>query len=211
MPDNTVTRAGFGARAAAYIIDRAVLLIPLGMIRLPFLIAQLMGVNDLTRGNFLFRYSVLDVVCWILTAAYFVILTYLTGGTLGKKIMRLQVEKADGAPLRFVDVLYRETVGRFLSGILCIGYLMALVDKSKRAFHDYLCETRVVYAETGFHRVNRAPTDSEQLAESAAADYSVPAAAETQAAEAAAPASELSSWYSAPGRTSAVPGDGKKV
>ncbi len=145
MPDNELTRAGFGPRAAAYIIDRALLFIALCVVRLPFFIAALFGADGLTAKNFIFDHSVLDVVCWLLVSAYFVLLTWFGGATLGKMVMRLRVMRADGGDMRFIDVLYRETVGRFLSGILCLGYLMVLADKEDRAFHDWLCGTCVVY------------------------------------------------------------------
>lgn len=145
MPDKELTRAGFGPRAAAYLIDRALLLVALGLVRLPFGIAALLGADGLTARNFLFDHSVLDVVCWLLASAYFVLLTWFGGATLGKMVMRLRVCRADGGDMRFIDVLYRETVGRFLSGILCLGYLMVLPDRENRAFHDWLCGTCVVY------------------------------------------------------------------
>ena len=69
--------------------------------------------------------------------------------------MLLRVEKEDGAPLPFIDALYRETVGRFLSGILCIGYLLTLADRDNRALHDRLCDTRVVYAGVRFRPGSR--------------------------------------------------------
>lgn len=145
MPDKELTRAGFGPRAAAYIIDRVLLLIALAVVRAPFAIAAFFGAGWLASGNFLFSHSILDVVCWLLASAYFVLMTWFGGATLGKMVMRLRVTREDGEPLRFIDVLYRETVGRFLSGILCIGYLMVLGDKQKRGFHDWLCGTCVVY------------------------------------------------------------------
>ena len=145
MPDKEMTTAGFGPRAAAYIIDRALLLIALCIVRLPFGIAALFGADALTAKDFLFDHSLLDVLCWLVSAAYFVLLTWFGGATLGKKVMRLRVVRADGEPMRFVDVLYRETIGRFLSGIFCLGYIMVLADKENRAFHDWLCGTCVVY------------------------------------------------------------------
>ena len=55
---------------------------------------------------------------------------------------------ADGGKLSLIDVIYRETVGKFLSGvILSIGFIMAGIDKEKRALHDMLCDTRVIYAK----------------------------------------------------------------
>ncbi len=145
MQDKELTRAGFGPRAAAYIIDRMIILAGLCVLRAPFLIAALFGAKQLMAKSFIFNHSFLDVLCWLAASAYLVLLTYFTGSTLGKKIMRLRVEKEDGAALGFVDTLYRETIGRYLSSILCIGYLMSLVDGKKRAFHDWLCATRVVY------------------------------------------------------------------
>lgn len=169
MRDNEAIRAGFGVRAAAFVIDRALLVIALGLVRFPVLIAALFGAGRLTARDFLFDYSALDVACWLLSAAYFVLMTYFTGATLGKKVMHIHVESGEGEALRFIDVLYRETVGRFLSGIMYIGYIMALADREKRAFHDWLCGTCVVYDEKLF-RPAEAPAP-----ESIDSGYSVPA------------------------------------
>ena len=62
--------------------------------------------------------------------------------------MGLQVVRAeDGGKLSFWTTLYRETIGRYLSGILCIGYLLIAVDGEKRSLHDRICDTLVVYAQ----------------------------------------------------------------
>ena len=192
MLDNAeITRAGFGPRAAAYLLDRLILALALGFIRVPSMLASLFGGGAFTFRAFLFQYSALDVLCWVLSCVYFILLTYCTGSTLGKKVMRLRVESADGEPLRLIDVIYRETVGRFLSGIFCLGYLMILADREKRGFHDWLCATRVVYEGVAFKP--RAPKHS--------AAYSVPGAP-AQEAPAAAPAS-----YSVPGPSGySIPG-----
>lgn len=192
MQDKEVTRAGFGPRAAAYIIDRAIILAGLLAVRTPFRLAALLGASQLTAKDFIFRYSFLDVLSWALGAAYLVLLTYFTGGTLGKKVLRLRVEKEDGEPLRLIDALYRETVGRFLSGIACIGYLMTLVDKKKRAFHDWLCDTRVVYDQVTFRAREK---------EAAPAPGWTP---KTEAPAAETPAAESLVW-SLPAQTNAAP------
>jgi uncharacterized RDD family membrane protein YckC len=144
MPDEKKLQAGFGPRLAAYVVDKLILCLALLLVRVPAWISSLINGSP---SPVLFDYTVLDIVCYGLSVAYFVLLTYFTGSTLGKKLMGIQVEKADGSALGLVDVLYRETVGRFLSGIVCLGYLMALVDRDKRAFHDWLCATRVVYSD----------------------------------------------------------------
>ena len=145
-------RAGFGVRAAAYLVDRLLLLLALGFIRVPALLVSLFTGGGISRAV-LFQYSALDIVCYLLSALYFVLQTYLSGSTLGKKLFHLRVEGNDGEKLRFVDVLYRETVGRFLSGLLYIGYILALIDSRNRAFHDWLCDTRVVYDSAALRRV----------------------------------------------------------
>ena len=80
---------------------------------------------------------------------YFILLTYGTGTTPGKRLLNLRVVNADLSPgLSLVDVVYRETVGRFLCGLsVGIGYIMAGVDREKRGLHDMICDTRVVYAK----------------------------------------------------------------
>ena len=69
----------------------------------------------------------------------------------GKWLFNLRVIPADGpedGKLRFVDVAYRETIGKFLSGvILNAGYILAGPDREKRALHDMLCDTRVIYSK----------------------------------------------------------------
>lgn len=180
-----LTRAGFGPRAAAFVIDRALVAAALCIVRVPAYIASLFGASDFTARAVFFQYSALDVVCWLLSAVYFTLMTYYAGATLGKKVMRLRVETESGEPMRFLDVLYRETVGRFLSGILCIGYLVALADKDHRAFHDRLCDTRVVYDDVRFSRNPAKPApeysapgtaDEPALPEPAAPLYSIPGA-----------------------------------
>lgn len=53
---------------------------------------------------------------------------------------------ANGEKLTFINVLYRETIGKYLSGIaMFVGYFMIAVDEQKRGLHDILCDTRVIY------------------------------------------------------------------
>lgn len=146
MQDKTdAVRAGFGPRAAAFLIDRGILVLALLLVRVPAWITNL----STGRGGMtvLFDFTVLDILCYGLMSVYFILLTHFTGSTLGKKVMGLHVEKEDGEKPSLIDVIYRETIGRYLSGILYLGYLMVLADSRKRAFHDYICDTRVIYDE----------------------------------------------------------------
>ena len=141
------TPAGFVPRLVAYLIDLLIVGIVLGILRtsLSFLSAWYPG--SFLFQEILFTYSPMDILFYLLKVLYFVLLTYDTGSTLGKKCMKLTVLDKDGNKATFISVLYRETVGRYLSGLLLnIGYLMCLIDADKRTFADYLSDTRVVYA-----------------------------------------------------------------
>lgn len=99
---------------------------------------------DFLKANFIFDYNFLDVLGYIGISAYFVLLTYFAHSTPGKMMFRLEVVTSK-EEWTFLNVLYRETVGRFLSSLLCIGYFAVLVQKDKQGFHDMLCDTYVVY------------------------------------------------------------------
>jgi len=69
------------------------------------------------------------------------------GATPGKMMMKLRVSHSEtGANLSYGRAFLRETVGKFLSGvILMIGYLMAVFRDDKRALHDLIASTQVTY------------------------------------------------------------------
>ncbi len=137
--------AGFFPRMVAYMIDSVIAFIVGGIIKAPFGLAAGAGITVL-KANFIFQYSFVDVVGYIGMVAYFVLMTYLAHTTLGKMLLRLQVETTDGE-WTFINILYRETVGRFLSGILFVGYFAILITSNKQGFHDMLCDTIVVYKD----------------------------------------------------------------
>lgn len=164
--------AGFWVRLAAYIIDCIIVSAGLLVVKLCFGIVSLISPEfsgTVFESAILFQYSLRDMILYLGKAAYFIMLTFHTGTTLGKRLLNLRVitikkettvqeidhvsadikDNHNAAPKTpdFMDVLYRETIGRFLSGILCIGYIIAGVDKEKRALHDILCDTRVIYAK----------------------------------------------------------------
>lgn len=137
--------AGFAVRFVAFIVDSIIAAIAVGIVKLPLSILAGAGATFLT-ANFLFQYSFLDVLSYIGIAAYFVLLTYFAHATLGKMLFRIEVV-TEQEEWTFLNVLYRETVGRFLSSLLCIGYFAVIVTEKKQGFHDMLCDTRVVYAK----------------------------------------------------------------
>ncbi|GAE87159.1 RDD family protein [Acetivibrio straminisolvens] len=145
--DNTKTiYAGFGARLSAYLIDSLLVGIALLVVRIPMFIAYLIGPADFIKTPILFEFNIFDIVIYLLSVLYYTLMTYYSGSTLGKKFLNLKVVSANGEKLTFINVLYRETIGKYLSGIIIfIGYFMIAIDDQKRGLHDILCDTRVVY------------------------------------------------------------------
>ncbi|NMB32708.1 MAG: RDD family protein [Clostridium sp.] len=144
--DNTNTiYAGFGVRMMAFIIDSLLIWVTLLFARLPVFVASIINPNNFLNTPILFKFNLSNIIFYLLGAAYFIFMTYYSGSTLGKKLLRLKVTSYDGCKLTFIDVLYRETIGRYLSAIAFIGYLMIAIDNEKRSLHDRLCDTRVIY------------------------------------------------------------------
>ena len=138
---------GFFVRLSAFLIDSLLVGLLTLAVSLPISILCNVLPGDLGNQAILFRYTLKDILRYLVGAGYFILLTYTTGKTVGKKAMNLRVINADGTlKLSLFNVIFRETVGRFLSAfVLCLGYLMAGIDSDKRALHDRLCDTRVIY------------------------------------------------------------------
>ena len=189
--------AGFWVRFAAYIIDSIIVIAGLLFVRLAWLGIGAMISGTILGGNVLFHYSLKDIVLYIFKVMYFILLTWCTGTTVGKRLMNLRVVPADRSQkLSFVDVLYRETVGRFLCGIsIWIGYIVIGVDKEKRGFHDMLCDTRVVYEK----KVKVHPEHSGQTPYSGQTSYSgqTPYPAQTPISQQPLPSQQESKQYRA--------------
>lgn len=138
--------AGFFVRLAAYIIDVIIVGIALLAIRIPIWIIAMGNPDNIIVKDLIFEYSIADIVIYVCKSLYFVLLTYYTGATLGKKLFCLKVVSTEGRRLTFFEVAFRETVGRFLSGLIMnIGYILIVLDKEKRGLHDFLSDTEVIY------------------------------------------------------------------
>ena len=144
-----VVFAGFWVRLAAYVIDSVV--VGAGLLVIRLLMSGVMALLEGTvlGGNLLFSYDLKDSVVNLGGVLYFILCTYYTGTTLGKKALNLRVVgTASDEKIPLFNVIYRETVGRFLSGFFAgLGYLLIAADKEKRGLHDILGDTRVIYAK----------------------------------------------------------------
>jgi uncharacterized RDD family membrane protein YckC len=67
------------------------------------------------------------------------------GATPGKMACKLVVVDANGAPITYGRAFGRG-FAEIVSRMICsIGYIIAAFDKEKRALHDHICSTRVIY------------------------------------------------------------------
>lgn len=79
---------------------------------------------------------------------YEVMMIRYFGATLGKMAVGVKVVRTDGSGISWGISIGRYFM-KFVSGIiLMIGYIMAGFDGEKRALHDRVCDTRVVYKQS---------------------------------------------------------------
>ncbi len=140
----TILYGGFWIRVVAKIIDgliQGVFGMLLVLAFLPFLSFE-GGASDTT--SFLLWGGV-QGGSLLFALAYTVFFLGKYGATPGKMAVGLKVVTSEGDPID-----YKRSAARYfaeiLSGLICyIGYIMVAFDDERRALHDRLCDTRVVY------------------------------------------------------------------
>lgn len=136
------TPAGFFVRLLAFITD--MVLVGFGIFFVKAF-SVFSSITLLTRNVF-FNFNLADIIGFLLTSVYFVLLTYFNGQTIGKMLLNIEVVKKDGEKLSIIDCIVREVFGRYLSSIIMyVGYLMIGPDKEKQSLSDRICDTRVIY------------------------------------------------------------------
>jgi len=141
----TARFAGFWIRVGAWFLDFILLWVVDLLVKM--IIDPIHPVLDTVNGK-----SVPGPGYWMYISITLPIsITYFTwfvgyyGATPGKMTCGIMVINADGSPMGYAKAFGRYCA-EFLSGfILCIGYFMVGFDKEKRALHDRICKTRVIY------------------------------------------------------------------
>lgn len=146
--------AGFWIRFVAIIIDGVILGIVNWIIRLPLMaiigagsIGAASSGSGVGVGAILAASGLLLLISFAVGIAYEVYFLSTRGATPGKMVLGLKVIRADGGPIS-VGLAFGRYLGRLLSGFtLLIGFIMAGFDSEKRALHDRICDTRVIYVK----------------------------------------------------------------
>jgi uncharacterized RDD family membrane protein YckC len=93
--------------------------------------------------------AAVGVVIAVLPFAYFFITVAVTGRTVGKALMGIQIVAKDGRSLPVLRSLLR-TVAYVISLVpLFGGFLWILIDNDRRGWHDHIAGSRVVFADSG--------------------------------------------------------------
>lgn len=142
--------AGFWIRFVAILIDGLILgavsIITRLLFVAPVVIRPLSGGNPFD-GLFAAMFGVSSLVNLCVGIAYQVYFLTQHGATPGKLALGLKVITPDGGPIS-IGRAFGRYFGYWLDTLtLLIGYIIAAFDSEKRALHDYICGTRVVYSK----------------------------------------------------------------
>jgi uncharacterized RDD family membrane protein YckC len=139
----TLDYAGFWIRFGAYFIDYFILMLINFMLHMP---VAFLGLSSEPNAALLISAQLIIFVLQIaIPAAYTTWFLGKHGATPGKMACKLKVVTADGEPISYARALGRHFATWISAMILMIGFMMAGFDEQKRALHDRICDTRVVY------------------------------------------------------------------
>ncbi|WP_252502619.1 RDD family protein [Sporosarcina sp. Marseille-Q4943] len=139
--------AGFWTRFWAYVIDLLIVSSISGIF-----IKPVFRVLDIKISNPSFLlFSPYKVTLLILFLGYFALMTKVAGQTVGKMILGIKVVRQDGGELTWGTILFREVIGRFISKLLTIPYLLVVFMPKKESLHDLFADTYVIH-EQSFER-----------------------------------------------------------
>ena len=157
--------AGIGQRFLAALIDGIILGIPIGI--LSSVLSAMMAVRVIHRtgkdtsfnpgmaadaiGTFLAGFGMIMIISFLLTWAYFALMESSGWqGTVGKKIMGIQVTDLNGSRISVGRATARLVVKACLSGWFLIGYIMAFFTQRKQALHDLIAGTIVLTKQQAY-------------------------------------------------------------
>lgn len=130
-------QAGFWIRLGAILLDTLIIGLPLIFLSY-ILTGGASGDHYITR-LISFLYSLLLPVLW-------------GGYTIGKKLCGIRIAKLDGTPPTIWTMLLRQVVSGLFYGLtlgigVIISAIMVGVREDRRAIHDFIAGTEVVYDE----------------------------------------------------------------
>jgi uncharacterized RDD family membrane protein YckC len=137
-----MTYAGFWIRVGAKILDGLIV----GIFFLPPIIYfAIKGGTQQQAGGLQVFQLLFQFLYMAANIGYQIFFLGKYGTTLGKRACGLRVVTAEGGKISYGRATGR-AFAEMLSGMICdIGYLIVAFDSQKRALHDHICNTRVIY------------------------------------------------------------------
>ena len=137
---------GFWIRAAAYLLDILIVVVGYYIIAIPLGLGAVGVMGAMTDPTAMIGLGIAALaMSMAVGAAYQVYFLTKYGATPGKLVLGLKVIRGDGGPITAGRAFARMCAHALSGMILYIGYFMAGFDSEKRALHDHICDTRVVY------------------------------------------------------------------
>lgn len=134
--DYAYAYASFGLRAFAFIVDMLVI----GAIN-----KILINVLGIDLDYEIYGIEMAEILRWIVTILYFVIISLVTKGqTLGKMIVGIRVVSLTSDKLDLGQILIREIAGRLIQNTIMILYLLPIFTPKNQSLIDFFVDTAVV-------------------------------------------------------------------
>lgn len=128
--------ASFGLRAFAFIVD---------MLVIGAIYKILINVLGIDLDYEIYGIEMAEILRWIVTILYFVIISLVTKGqTLGKMIVGIRVVSLTSDKLDLGQILIREIAGRLIQNTIMILYLLPIFTPKNQSLIDFFVDTAVV-------------------------------------------------------------------
>lgn len=135
-------KASFARRIIAYLLDNLIVALPFSTV---FIIMRSLLMRPESTALFNIISNILAIGFIIIYLGYFIGLTFKTGTTPGKQLLSMRVVSTNGVRLTLVQIILRETLGKFLSHmIMNLGFLWMVWDKDRQTWHDKIGSTYVI-------------------------------------------------------------------
>ncbi|MFT4414985.1 RDD family protein [Fredinandcohnia humi] len=136
-----VRYSGFWMRFWAYLID----LLVIGSLYRILIYPAFRALDiSLSKSEI---FSAASITTSIVFYLYFILMTKYFQQTLGKMVFGLRVVSVNNKPLTWLTVIFREGIGRYISKLLFIGYIIIAFLPKKQGIHDLFADTTVIHEE----------------------------------------------------------------
>ena len=143
---NQYRYAGFWVRGGAITLDGIIVAIFNACVSLilAFTVYKMLNIEGSITAN-----VIEFIVQTVFSLLYYTLLISKKGQTLGKMALKIKVVNADGTDGISIKKSIVRYFGYTISSLpFCIGYIMAGFDEEKRALHDRIAKTRVVFDDS---------------------------------------------------------------